>query len=134
MRYAEEKHASNKSRSPLFILCFLVVFVCAASLGSLRLYGIYLEHMVAETSGKIEECHAQQKVMMRQYSELLSPERVCDYAKDSLNMGGDAQVKTIYIDAGAVSTAKAAANPVAASNAGILESFNPFVNKAHAKN
>jgi hypothetical protein len=46
---------------------------CAAALGTIRLYGLYLEHRISETAGKIgmQEINLE---MSKKYSELLSPE------------------------------------------------------------
>ena len=56
MRRNTRSSVESNRHSSLFVLSFLCVFLCAAALGTLRLYGLYLEHRISETSGRIEAC------------------------------------------------------------------------------
>lgn len=134
MRYSEFRHETKKAHSSLFVLSFLGVFLCAAALGTIRLYGLYLEHRISETTAKIETCRDQNMSLSRRYQELLAPARIYSYARESLGMVNADHVTTIKVDEKAVMTAKASVQPVTVADAGLLEDFNPFVNKAHAKN
>lgn len=110
------------------------MFACAAALGTLRLYGLYLEHRISETVARIEECREQNLDMSHQFSELLSPARVYSYARENLGMQNADKVATIRIDGDAVVMAKNSVEPVEVASVGFLDQFNPFVNRAHAKN
>lgn len=133
MRYSEYRHETKKPHSSLFVITFLSVFLCAAALGTLRLYGLYLEHRISETAARIEACKEQNLEMSHQFSELLSPARIYSYARENLGMVNADKVATITVDDRAVMVARAAVRPEEAAG-GFLEQFNPFVNKAHAKN
>ena len=134
MRYKEYRHETERRHSTLFVVSFLCVFLCAAALGTLRLYGLYLEHRISETAGRIEACAEKNLEMSRKYSELLSPARIYSYARENLGMVNADNVQTIHLDSGAVSVAKAGGSGTSAEESGILEMMNPFVRKAHAKN
>ena len=134
MRYKEYRHETEQRHSTLFVVSFLCVFLCAAALGTLRLYGLYLEHRISETAGRIEACAEKNLEMSRKYSELLSPARIYSYARENLGMVNAENVQTIHLDSGAVSVVKAGGSGTSAEESGILEMMNPFVRKAHAKN
>ena len=134
MRYKEYRHETEQRHSTLFVVSFLCVFLCAAALGTLRLYGLYLEHRISETAGRIEACAEKNLEMSRKYSELLSPARIYSYARENLGMVNAENVQTIHLDSGAVSVAKAGGSGTSAEESGILEMMNPFVRKAHAEN
>lgn len=133
LRYKENRHELNKPHSALFIISFLCVFASAAALGSLRLYGLYLEHRISETAGRIEKCVEQNAQLSRSCSELLSPARVYSIARERLGMFNAESVPTIVLDGKAVMLAKADVVPNVKKD-GFLEMFNPFVKKAHAEN
>ena len=134
MRYKEYRHETEQRHSTLFVVSFLCVFLCAAALGTLRLYGLYREHRISVTAGRIEACAEKNLEMSRKYSELLSPARIYSYARENLGMVNAENVQTIHLDSGAVSVAKAGGSGTSAEESGILEMMNPFVRKAHAKN
>lgn len=134
MRYKEYRHETETRHSKLFVASFLCVFLCAAALGSLRLYGLYLEHRISETAGRIEACAEKNLEMSRRYSELLSPARIYSFARQNLGMVNAENVQTIHLDAGSVRIAKADDAAETASAGGLFEMMNPFVRKAHAKN
>ena len=134
MRYKEYRHETERRHSTLFVVSFLCVFLCAAALGTLRLYGLYLEHRISETVGRIEACAEKNLEMSRKYSELLSPARIYSYARENLGMVNADNVQTIHLDSGTVNVAKVSGTEAAAEAPGLLEMMNPFVRKAHAKN
>lgn len=118
----------------MLVFCLISLFICAAALGTLRLYGLYLEHRISETSAKIEACTEQNLVMSRRCSEMFSPARVYSYARQNLGMMNAENVQTIKVDKRVLMASVAAANPPAPVNAGLRDFFDPFVKKAHAKN
>ena len=133
MRYTEFRHEIERPRSSLFVVCFLSVFICAAALGTLRLYGIYLEHRISETASRIEvsrECNLE---MSKKYSELLSPARIYSYARKELGMINAENIKTVKVNNSDIMLAKAVVYPLE-EKTGFLDYINPFVRKAHAKN
>lgn len=129
MRYCEDKHGSPA----VILLCLLSVFISAAALLGLRLYASNLESRVSVATNKIEMYKDQNTLMERKRAELLSPENVYTYAQEQLNMTVAENSPVIYVDKGVVEMAKAAAVSEQNDRAGAFERFNPFVNKAHAK-
>jgi hypothetical protein len=79
------------------------------SLGSLRLYGLYLEHRLAYVATRIEAVNDKNAGLEERYSSLLSPSRIYRYAHSVLNMVTAGEVETIRI--GAKSEVMAAAGP-----------------------
>lgn len=135
MRYSEYRHENKRKVSSLFVVSFLCVFFCAAALGTLRLYGLYLEHRISDTTARIESCREQNLDMEHRFSELLSPARIYSYARENLGMVNAVNVATIRVDGEAVVMAKASAEGTQTANAsGFLDYLNPFVKTAHAKN
>lgn len=133
MRCSEYKHESETKHSSLLVVSFLVVFLCASALGSLRLYGLYLENRISETARRIEACKEENVDLARQYSELLSPARIYNYARTNLAMNNPETVKIIKIDLRQTRVASSKTK-TDAEEGGFLESLNPFIKKAHAKN
>lgn len=133
MLYTECRHETERPHSSLFVICFLSVFICAAALGTLRLYGLYLEHRISETAGRIEACRECNLDMSKKYSELLSPARIYSYAREELGMVNAENIRTVKVDNSDIMTAQAVVYPVE-EKAGLLDYLNPFVRKAHAKN
>ena len=133
MRYTEYRHETERPRSSLFVICFLSVFICAAALGTLRLYGLYLEHRISETAGRIEACRESNLDMSKKYSELLSPARIYSYAREELGMVNAENIRTVKVDNSDIMVAQAVVYPVE-EESGFLDYINPFVRKAHAKN
>ena len=134
MEYAEYRHESEKTHSSLFVICFLCVFICAAALGTLRLYGLYLEHRISETASKIEVCKEKNLDMSKRYSELLSPARIYSYAREELGMMNAEQIMTVKLSDASVNVAGTASNGAQEEREGLLAFLNPFVRRAHAKN
>ena len=133
MHYTECRHENQRPPSSLFVICFLSVFICAAALGTLRLYGLYLEHRISETAGRIEICRECNLEMSKKYSELLSPARIYSYARKELGMVNAENIKTVKINNADVMLAQAVVYP-SEEKTGLLDYLNPFVRKAHAKN
>ncbi len=134
MRRNGHKHEYEDTRhSSLFVLSFLCVFLCAAALGTLRLYGLYLEHRISETSGRIEACREENLVLSRRYAQLLSPARIYGYARVNLGMNNAEDIKVVQVERSAVLTANAGLMPASGASGGFIENLNPFVNRAHAK-
>lgn len=124
-----------KSKSSLFVLCFLCVFICASSLGTLRLYGLYLEHRIAQTTNRIEQRKEDNMEMSKRFSELLSPARIYSYAREELGMVNAENITTVRLPN---TSLRAADEPVQVADArttlGLLDYLNPFLSRAHAKN
>jgi len=133
MQYTECRHENERPRSSLFVICFLSVFICAAALGTLRLYGLYLEHRISETAGRIEACRESNLDMSKKYSELLSPARIYSYAREELGMVNAEDIRTVKVDNSDIMVAQAVVYPME-EKTGFLDYINPFVRKAHAKN
>jgi hypothetical protein len=69
------------------------------SLGSLRLYGLYLEHRLAHVTARIEAVNDKNAGLEERYSSLLSPSRIYSYAHSVLNMVAASEIETIRIGA-----------------------------------
>ncbi len=100
------------------VICLVGVLVSAMSLGSMRLYGLYLEHRLAYVTARIESVANKNAGLEERYSALLSPSRIYNYAKSELNMITAREVETIRLsgtfDGGesvAVASVPAAARP-----------------------
>ena len=133
MRCKEFRHEYERPHSSLFVISFLCIFISAAALGSLRLYGLYLEHRISETANRIEVCAEKNLVMSRQYSQLLSPARIYSYAREKLGMMNAEDVKTVKLYNTPVAVARVSVEE-ANGEKGLLDQLNPIVKKAHAKN
>ena len=134
MRRNGHKHECESNRhSSLFVLSFLCVFLCAAALGTLRLYGLYLEHRISETSGRIEACRAENLAPSRRYAQLLSPAGLYSYVLTNLGRNNAENIKVVKIESRAVMVANAGLVPAAEAKGGFIDNLNPFVNRAHAK-
>jgi hypothetical protein len=70
-------------------------------LGSLRLYGLYLEHRLAFVTMRIEAVNDKNAELEERYSFLLSPSRIYNYAKSELNMVTARQIETIKLSGNA---------------------------------
>ena len=115
------------------MICFLFVFICAAALGTLRLYGLYLEHRISETAGRIEACRENNLEMSKKYSELLSPARIYSYAREELGMVNAENIRVVKVENSDVLTAQAVVYPTE-EEIGFLDYINPCGRQAHAKN
>ena len=133
MQYTECRHEAERPHSSLFVICFLSVFICAAALGTLRLYGLHLEHRISETAGRIEACRENNLDMSKKYSELLSPARIYSYAREELGMVNAESIRVVKVGNSDILTAQAVVYPME-EKIGFLDYINPFVRKAHAKN
>ncbi|MDD4160536.1 MAG: hypothetical protein PHO18_06280, partial [Synergistaceae bacterium] len=111
MYYTECRHEAERPHSSLFVICFLSVFLCAAALGTLRLYGLYLEHRISETAGRIEACRESNLGMSKRYSELLSPAKIYSYAREELGMVNAEKIRTVKVDSMEIMVAQAAVYP-----------------------
>lgn len=133
-RYAY-RHETAKSNSSFFVLCFLCVFICASMLGTLRLYGLYLEHRIAQTTSRIEQYKEDNSEMAKRFSELLSPAKIYSYAREELGMVNAENITTVRL---ADPSVRAEEKPVQVADTrtapGLLDYLNPFLSRAHAKN
>jgi len=123
-----------RSQSTICVICLLGVLISAMSLGSLRLYGLYLEHRLAHVTMRIETINNKNTELEERYASLLSPSRVYNYAKGELKMVTASKVETIKLDAdasGFTSVAVLAGQPVYAAPPGKIARF--FTGVANAK-
>ena len=92
------KNKPRKRHQSVFCVLFLFgVLASALSLGSIRLYGLYLEQRLAECNTKIENIGDKYAVLQEYYSSLLSPSRIYNYAKSNLNMVTASKIETIKL-------------------------------------
>ena len=95
---AHVKRDEKKSRQSVFCVLFLLgVLVSALSLGSIRLYGLYLEQRLAACNMKIENVGDTYAMLEEYHSSLLSPSRTYNYAKSELNMVTASEIETIKL-------------------------------------
>jgi hypothetical protein len=76
----------------------LGVLLSAMSLGSMRLYGLYLEHRLASVTKRIEAVSGKLASLEEYHAALLSPSRIYNYARTELNMVAASDVQTIKLD------------------------------------
>lgn len=81
----------------VWFFCLVCVLVSAMSLGSMRLYGLYLEHRLAYVTTKIDEKGNENAGLEERYSSLLSPSRIYSYAKSQLNMVSAHEIEVIKL-------------------------------------
>ncbi|MDR3331155.1 MAG: septum formation initiator family protein [Synergistaceae bacterium] len=98
-----------RSHSMICVICLFGVLASAMSLGSLRLYGLYLEHRLAYVTTKIEKTDNKNAALEERYSSLLSPSRIYNYARLELNMSTAHEIETIKLNATPMSETSVAA-------------------------
>lgn len=131
MKAPSPKHERIGSQSTICVFCLLGILISSMSLGSMRLYGLYLEHRLADVTRRIEVINSGNSGMEEQYSALLSPSRIYNYARVQLNMTVAKDVETIKIrDRGEESVKLAGAREIDTSPGGF---FGFFVGRANAK-
>lgn len=128
----EFRHETDYHHSLLFIVSIITVFFCAASLGTIRLYGLYLEHRIAEVSKKTALNKEENLGLSRKYSQILSPARVYAYANKNLNMTNNDSAKIIRVDARVI--AGSSEERVVQAKAEQPRMNNPFIKRANANN
>lgn len=134
MRCSEYKHEEEGQHSSFLFISLLTVFVCAVLLGSIRLYGFYLENRISETNNRIEACKEENISLSRKYAQLLSPARIYSYARNNLGMQNSDTTKIIRVDSSRYASAEAVPVLHAEKVEGYFSNFNPFLKKAHAEN
>lgn len=92
------RHERAGSQSAICVICLIGVLISAMSLGSLRLYGLYLEHRLAAVTMRIEAVGNKNAMLEERYSSLLSPSRIYNYAKSELKMVSANEIETIRLN------------------------------------
>ncbi|MDR1482721.1 MAG: hypothetical protein LBI74_08860 [Synergistaceae bacterium] len=96
------------SHTMICVICMLGVLVSVTSLGSMRLYGLYLEHRLADVTRRIAQTADKNSALEERYSYLLSPSRIYTYAKSELRMMSAGDIETIRLSASPASKASIA--------------------------
>jgi hypothetical protein len=65
----------------------------------MRLYGLYLEHRLADVTRRIELISDKNSALEERYSYLLSPSRIYMYAKSELQMQTASEIETVKVSA-----------------------------------
>ena len=126
------KHEKEGSQCTICVIFLLGVLLSSMSLGSLRLYGLYLEHRLANVTSRIQMIGDRNAILEERYSALLSPSRIYTYAKSELKMMAASEIRTIKIGSEKdVRLAQGIAEKRGMPVGGFL---NFFVGKANAKN
>lgn len=109
MKAPAARHERHTAQSIVYTLCLFSVLISVMSLGSMRLYGLYLEHRIALVTERIEAMMQSNAEYEERCSALLSPSRIYNYAKSQLNMVTAQEVETIrlYGETPVVSVAEA---------------------------
>jgi hypothetical protein len=87
------------SHSMVCVICLFGILVSLTSLGSMRLYGLYLEHRLADITRRIELTADKNSALEERYSYLLSPSRIYTYAKSELRMKMAGEIETVRLSA-----------------------------------
>lgn len=117
----------------IYIVTFVIIFICCSVLLSLRLYALNIEHKIAETSGELQVYREKNITLVNECSKVMSPAKVYCYARKELGMSAPESEPVIYLDNSVVLVAKNN-GAVVAENRHFASKFNPFVKRAHAKN
>ena len=132
MKAPVPRHEKRTAQSMVWAVSLLCVLVSAMSLGSMRLYGLYLEHRLAYVTMKIDAIGNRNAELEERYSSLLSPSRIYNYAKSELKMVTAREIEVIKLsDASAGDTSVAALPTSTGVRAPLLA--GAFVQAAHAK-
>jgi hypothetical protein len=97
MKAPTARHERVGSQSTICVVCLLGVLISAMSLGSLRLYGLYLEHRLASVTMRIESVNDKNAALEERYSSMLSPSRIYNFARSRLNMVTAEEITTIRV-------------------------------------
>jgi cell division protein FtsL len=119
----------------MFCVLFLFgVLVSALSLGSIRLYGLYLEQRLADCAMKTESVGNDYTLLEEYHASLLSPSRIYNYARSELSMVTASEVETIKLISDSYrGTALADAGNSSNADAGPGVLSRVFVGTANAK-
>ena len=134
MKAPMARHERTRSQPRICVICLLGVLISAMLLGSLRLYGLYLEHRLAFVTMKIDAVNDKNAELEERYSFLLSPSKIYNYAKSELNMVTAREIETIKLNGNAGRMAAAEAKPSESMRAeapGVIARF--LVGIANAK-
>lgn len=98
MKAPQARHEQRGSHSVVCVFCLVGVLISAMSLGSMRLYGLYLEHRLADVNSRIAIIGNKNAELEERHSSLLSPSRIYNYAKSELKMVTAKEVETIRLN------------------------------------
>jgi cell division protein FtsL len=134
MKYQDSQY-EKRGRQSLFCVLFLMgVLVSALSLGGIRIYGLYLEHKLADYTMRIETAGNKYATLEEYHASLLSPSRIYNYAKSELNMITATEVETIKLISDSYKGSEVASASGGSKNGGrVSASAGGFVGAANAK-
>jgi hypothetical protein len=117
MKKMNRRYGKGGRQSALCMLFLFGMLISALSLGGIRLYGLYIEHRLADCSKKIEAVGDKYAMLEEYYASLLSPSRIYNYAKSELNMVTASEVETIKLMSESYKGREAAGSPSGLSGA-----------------
>jgi cell division protein FtsL len=95
---ANVPNRKKNGRHSVFCVLFLLgVLISALCLGSIRIYGLYLERRLSVCAMKIESAYDEYAMLEKTHAALLSPSRIYNYAKSKLNMVAASKTETIIL-------------------------------------
>ena len=116
MKKPSPKHEKEGINSVFYVLVLIIILMSSMTLGSLRLYGLYLEHRLADVTTKTQLLMNKNTELEEKHSSMLSPARVYTYASSKLNMATADEVTVVKLNGDNASQnarlAKAAGAPV----------------------
>ena len=134
MRERIAKHENPTQLPRLCIYSLIIILISSMSLGGLRLYGLYLEHQLADITQRLQIANDKNTVLEERNSALLSPARIYTYARIELKMIASQKTKTIQVEAGAASVAENQNKTVQMASTLYDRYLSPiFVKRANAK-
>ena len=134
MRERIAKHENPTQLPRLCIYSLIIILISSMSLGGLRLYGLYLEHQLADITQRLQIANDKNTVLEERNSALLSPARIYTYARIELKMIASQKTKTIQVEAGAPSVAENQNKTVQMASTLYDRYLSPiFVKRANAK-
>jgi hypothetical protein len=90
-------HKKNSRHSVFCVLFLLGALISALCLGSIRIYGLYLERRLADCAMKIVPAGDEYAMLEETHAALLSPSRIYNYARSELNMVAASKTETIKL-------------------------------------
>jgi hypothetical protein len=90
-------HKKNGGHSFFCVFCLLGVLISALCLGSIRVYGLYLEYRLADCVRRTESEGEIYAMLEETHAALLSPSRIYNYARSELNMVAAGTAETIKL-------------------------------------
>lgn len=134
MRARQARHEKPTPLPRICVYSLIMILVSSMALGGLRLYGLYLEHQLADVTQRLQVANDKNTILEERNSALLSPARIYTYARIELKMIAANKSKTIQVEEGALGVAANPNRAVLLASSMYDRYLSPiFVKRANAK-